>query len=230
MIRRGVFMINFPLSNNEKNAIITVIVSLLIFEIGFYITIKTTLNLDLGPIILIIISLIIILLLIILFYSNIKETSKLSLNSKLALICVIILCFSFISLGVFEFTAEHVKITSPNDGEGVTRDISISGTYKNVNNNTLIWLYTKSDKYYLEYRYTTKLGDNSGDWTFKHSIIGSENPEENGEFFFIGILLIDISKEKETKAFAEKYVNGSDKLPDWARKVPGSEIKVFRKA
>lgn len=125
----------------------------------------------------------------------------------------------------------EVKFNYPQNGDPVPQNLSMSGTYRNVDDNTNLWLYTFSDKrWFLEYaeKMPYEAGSHDGYWFINKTQIGSDNVTERGYFFTIGFILVPNELNESFKNFSIKFrETGNESLPKGNYKKLDN-ITVFR--
>lgn len=138
---------------------------------------------------------------------------------------VLLLSFSFLSYGIYMyFISEEVYFDYPTNGVPIERKISFFGHYKNINDYTLIWLYTSSNKFYFEESAVSKidpLWTNRGKWTLTKSVVGSDNPNENGLNFIFSSVKVPAVAERAMQIYITMYntsSNGTTEIPQWVHK------------
>ena len=252
ILRKLIAKITVP--ENSIQYIPGIITSLFIFCAVFLIQIKSGFQQTNSSLLLMILSAIVFLTCCITFLSHVrilkfKKKEFLHLRSAdlknnintskkfVKGIFILSLLFSagFFYMGFNTLYEQKITYTYPIDGSPVSEKITMSGTFRNVDNNTLIWLYTFSDgKYYIEYLPSTKIygsknidvGQKEGYWFVQGSYIGSNNTEESTHRFTLGYFLIDNSYWMPTLILSHTTPHGMLFLPPWAKKVDES-LTVF---
>lgn len=167
------------------------------------------------------------------FFNILKIKSN--FKSKSALGFVLFLSIIFLSYGSFSYCCfEEAYYDYPTNGIPVDRNVSFFGHYKNIDDYTLIWLYTISDKIYFEGFPVDKFNPswpNRGQWTLSKSVVGSDSSNDNGLFFTFTSVKVPMVAERAMYAYLIMYnasSNGTDKLPSWVQE-NNERVSAYRR-
>lgn len=222
-------------SETDLKTIGTISVSLLTLCAVITIQIFNGFQKEAGSLIIIILSAICIITLLCATFKNRDfKQNKWTLKWNISLVLIILVGSLFLSVGLIEnLYAIEVTFNYPVDGNPLPRHVSMSGEYRNINNETnSVWLYTYSNNFYLESVQLIPIypGANKGTWVVTNSIIGGENKSEEGSYYTLGFIVVPKSEENDYANFSIQYTkHGNNYLP----KTPHSikldyNISVFR--
>lgn len=131
------------------------------------------------------------------------------------------------------FLIEEVTFNYPQNGDPVPQNLSMSGTYRNIDNNTNLWLYTHiaDGRWFLVYanKVPYSPGCHNGYWFTNNSKIGSDENDQRGYFFTLGFFLVPNQYNESFKNFSIKFrEHGNTTLPPGKDEPLKNNITVFR--
>lgn len=221
-------------SNDDLRIIGTVCISLLTLCAVITIQMFNGFQKDVGSLILIILSFTCISSFILAtFKNNHFRENDWNWKQNGSLLLIVFIGMLFLSIGLFEnLCNKEITFNYLTDGNPVPYNVSMSGKYKNINDNDeSVWLITKSNKYYLE-RVELKpnySGANYGTWVITKSNIGSKNKEDEGNYFTLGFIVVPKREDIDYLRFALNYrEHGNDALPITPHSSKLDNITVFR--
>lgn len=174
---------------------------------------------DAGSLLLIILSLTSTFLFLLVSFKNENSIRReWNWKQKTSFGVIILIGFLFICIGLYENQWDkEVKFDYPVDGNPVPLRVSLSGEYRNINNNTeSVWMYTYSNNYFLEHVDLFPLypGSKKGTWMIKNSNIGSRLREDEGNSFTLGFIVVPLSEDDNFAKFAFDFrEHGNNYLP-----------------